>query len=327
MIDDLRARVHNGMDAVRAGVNRVGAYRVLFVVGLLLGAAVFGASGAVVSWLSNPVSQSGTVTYGAADGPDVTFTGDYNFTGTSVWSDNQTITWQSNQGNITLSSPDTTKVTVDQIQGSETKLSNLSVSNATLTIDAVDRNQKIAVHGGTETLNFRQVDTSTGADGEEDLYYAGSSGQTEITIYGLSSDTTVAAIDRGTDDVLDASTTNSNGVVTFTMPNSQHSVDIQTYDANPPQVDGDSATPNKSATVSGEPVTLAVNISDSDFPNDQLEVNFTVNGNVVDTQTVTSDGRVSYTLSDSETPVAGDHSWASPPPTSSTRRPARSLSC
>jgi len=62
-----------------------------------------------------------------------------------------------------------------------------------------------------------------------------------------------------------------------------------------------------STTVSGAPVSLSVDINDSDFSlGDEVTVEFYVDGSLVDTQTTSSNGTVTGTWS---SPTDGGHSW------------------
>lgn len=80
------------------------------------------------------------------------------------------------------------------------------------------------------------------------------------------------------------------------------------FQANDPEIDASSADPNNEA-VSGDPVELAINVSDPDFgtvQGDELTVEWTVNGESAGTSTTTSNGTVTHQVSDVD---AGTNTW------------------
>lgn len=282
--------------------------RALILVGFILGAVGVPAAGALAGWLSDPVQQSGDVTYSAADGPRVTLQGDYNFSGSSVFQDSETIDWTSEQGNITLSSQGRTNVTVDQIKGEWTNTSNLDVSGANLTINPEDKRQA-GVGGDADRFMFRDYRVD---DGTADLVYGGASGSTTLILYGLPSDTAIILRDTASGDVLGGGTTSNTGVLRVTgLPNSNHTVELQTSDGDP---EFDAATASPTGDQSTAPSELSINVSDPDMPGETVTVDFYHKNEsessyeLVGSDSRSTAGEVSTTI-DGANLSSGSHEW------------------
>lgn len=119
-----------------------------------------------------------------------------------------------------------------------------------------------------------------------------------------------------------------NGTVTFNasnLGNGSHSWHVETTDAygstntsstysfevvhHPPDFDNANATPRDGYKTSNREVTLSVPINDSDFAEtsgDTLTVNISMDGNVLKSQQITSNGTVSTTVTVS---TGGEHTW------------------
>lgn len=257
----------------------------LFVIGLVVGLAGVGTAMVAVSYLNDPVQQSGHVTYSAADGPNATFVGDYNFSGTGVYASANTINWTSDQGNITLSSQSSSDVWVDSIQGSWTNTSNISTAAGTkLAIDAEDR-RRIDVSGTASQFDYRDVSVD---DGQADVVFAGDA---TVTVRGLPSETGVAAV-NSSGALLDAATTNGSGVASFDIASSGTQVSFKTSSGGPVLSDL-----QPSGNLSVAPDQATVNVSDADFPGDNVTVEFRVDGTVVGSTSVSSAGQVTTSFS------------------------------
>jgi len=189
-------------------------------------------------------------------------------------------------GNFTSSG--STTVRVDQFNGTWTNLSSLDVSSNTLTVDINDK-QTIEIQGDTDSISYQDVGVD---DGTTDFVYAGSSGSTTLTIHGVPASTEIAAEDHQNDELLDVSTSDANGVVTFDMPNSQHTVRLATGSSSPSLSNLEPTGP-----LDSEPTTASVDVSDSDFPYDDVTVEFKIDGSSVGTDTVSSGGTASVSIS------------------------------
>jgi hypothetical protein len=269
--------------------------RALFFVGLVLGSVVFPqVVSALAAYLSNSGQNSGGVTYRAPDGPAANLTGTKQVNMTNPFPDNQTVDLRTDAGNITLSSPGRTNVTINEINGTWTNVSSLDVTGANLTINPDDK-QRIVVGGDADTLRYRE--TMQVGDGETDFIYGGASGTTTLKLYGLPADTYLGFYEPATGDVLAGGQTNSDGVlVVEDAPNSEHTVELVESDGDP-TFDDDSAKPT--GTQSGDVSELAINVTDADFPEDTVNVTFFLSGEKVGTDTLEDAGRANVTLSNS----------------------------
>jgi len=266
----------------------------LVAIGFLLGA-----SPAVGTLISNMVHTPSGVSVRATDGPEATVYAD-RVDLQQFQPDNNTLHLETSNGNITLSAQGHANVTVDEINGTWTNTSALNATTFDLTI-APDDKQNVTVAGDTSTLKFTSM---TLDDASTDFIYAGASGNTTLTVTGLPASTEIAAVDRNTHEVLAVATTDASGTATFSgMPNSEHSVELQTSDGDPVINDG---SPSDNETISTSSPTLTVNVSDPDLPDDELDVDFYLDGSKVGTKTVTSNGTVSI---DVTVDTGGHHTW------------------
>lgn len=197
--------------------------RLLFVVGIMLGAVVtVGVVMAAGGFLSNSV-QANNVTLHAPNGPAVTFQINTSVNLTEPFPDNNTIEFRSAEGNITLSSQNRTNATVTQLTGTETRLEQLDVAQSNLTINPPDK-PFVIVGQQADTLSFRDPNI---ADWTVDFAYSGPSGETYLVISGLPPNRKVKALDAATRVRLADDTTSGAGIAVFYLPNSGHSAIIR----------------------------------------------------------------------------------------------------
>lgn len=270
----------------------------LFLIGLLvpLGAAAGG------SLLTDAEPASGDVAIGASDGPTIVVTGISNkIELTEFTPDANTVEVSSDAGNGTFSSNGHTAATADTIEGEWTNLTALNVTGATLTVDPVDKDQA-SVSGDADTFKYR--DTMALDDNKVDFVYSGTSGTTTVTVRGVPANTDIGAVDD-TGTLLATATSNANGVVTLSgMANSEHNVSLT--EGTRPEV----SNLQPDGNLSTAPSELSVDVTDEDFPNgDSVTVEFTLDGSVIDTQTVTSNGTVTTSLPSSGETL-GEHTWS-----------------
>lgn len=200
--------------------------RVLLVVGFVVGAVMAGpVIGALANYLSTGTNFDGDVHVRAVNGPDVDSLGSKTVDDESLFPDKNTVRLITDKGNITLSSPSRTHVTIPEggINGTWTNTTNLNVTQANLTINPDDK-QKVAVGGDVDSFKFRDMALD---DGKIDFTYSGASGTTNVTVYDLEPDDKIDAFDADTGTVLDTSRTSSNGVLTLEVPNSKHNVELK----------------------------------------------------------------------------------------------------
>jgi len=210
--------------------------------------------------------------------------------------DDETVEVASNNGNVTVSGSSDANLTITQITGTETQVESLNVSGAPVTIDPEDK-PAATVEGETATLDFREMALD---DGTVDFSYSGSSGETTLTVRGLPADQVVAA--RDSTGLLDKATTDSNGVATFSLPNSEHDVTLASSSVSDPQLSDADPVGTQSTT----PNELAVNVTDPDFPGDEVQVNISLDGSQQTSQNITGATRVTTSIG-SISP--GTHTW------------------
>lgn len=274
----------------------------LIALGVVLPGMVGLASGAPLS-NSGPVSGPGPIS--APNGPTITVTGSADVNLTDPFPDANTLRLWTSKGNLTASSSGDSAATInfDDFEGTWTNATGLDVSSNALTVNPGDK-AAVTVSGDTDSLNF--TGSMAPDDGQTDFVYAGSSGTTTLTVNGLPTNTQMAAVDVDTNEVLAVATSDGTGSATFSgMPNSEHTVQLMTGVA--PSVDNSSASPQGGAGQSSRTVTLSIDVSDGDFPNDEVDVEFFVDGSSIGTESITSNGTVSKTT---DVNIGGTHNWS-----------------
>jgi hypothetical protein len=256
-------------------------------------ALVFGAVGGYAATSTFEVGNGGG--FGADGGPEVTVG-----PATQVPSGNpvESGTVVNISGTEFESSGDT-EAHIDKLGTSSewTNVSELSVSTNALTIRPENK-QETTVSGGISELSLTDVVVD---DGTVDFAYSGSSGSTTISLEGVPASTTIGAADVKTGELLDVSTSSGSGSVTFDLPNSDHAVNLETTSGGPSLSNG-----QPSGLLSSRPTTLSVDVSDPDFPQDELEVDFEVDGQDVGSTIISSSGTADVTVS-SQNFVGGEH--------------------
>jgi hypothetical protein len=267
---------------------------------LLLGVVLALVSGPVLGLMTGYLTSDGYeatagVRYNASNGPEVILSEDRTVESGSPFPDANTV----ELGNVTFSSSGQTVVQVDQYEGTWTNVSQLDVTGANLTINPDDK-QQVTVGGDTDTLRFTDVAVD---DGTADFVYGGASGSTTVTISDVPTNTKIEAVDQSNGNVLDISVSDGSGSITFEdLPNSEHTVELQTKSGGDPVVSNGTPT----GTISSRSTDLSVDVEDSDFPNDEVSVEFFVDGNRVGTDTLTSNGTASVSVSNLD---GGSHTW------------------
>jgi hypothetical protein len=274
--------------------------RALFLValvgGMALGPALGAAGGSFISSLF-PVASSGTVSFQTNSNLTVNYeTNGADLAGGDRFPNDNEVSIASSRGNITVSGADG-NVTVEDPTGTWTNTSLTDVSN-TIGFYPEDK-REILVTGETEELDWRDYRVN---NGQADVYYRGSSGQTELTFFDLPADEDVALVDVNSNEVLGTGTTAPSGVVSFQAPNSQHTAALRASDDGPTFSNASPTQP-----VTDDPVTLSVDVDDADFSGgDNVTVTLSHDGNQVKQTDITSAQTVSYTLN---SVTAGSHNW------------------
>lgn len=262
--------------------------RVLLLVGIVVVSALGpGAVAAAVSFLTNPAAVTSGATFAADSGMNVTLNENADVD-TSLFPDSNTVEIVSSEGNITVSASGPANASIDNINGTWTNVSAIDATTNDVTLDPDDK-QSITVGAQIDSIDFRDVKAD---DGTVDFVYAGTSGDSTVTITGLAANTDFIAVDADTGENLGGATSDSNGDASFTLPNSEHDVLLKSSDGGPglsdPQPEGEQST---------FPSKLSVEVSDPDFDDgENVTVEFYLDGSKVGENSTTSAGRVSVSI-------------------------------
>jgi len=278
----------------------------ILLVGALLGSALIGfaAVTTIDTGYDNPAPISDGVPFGAPNGFYVTVEGDTNAGTERFTNGTDTIVIQSDAGNVTSSAGGVADITyhTSNMTGTWTNGTDISASLNPVTIDPEDKEEAI-VGGDIERFSYKSASAIAADDGTVDFVYGGASGTSRVTVSGVPASTQLGAVDANSGELLDVATSDSSGTVTFdSLDNSDHNVVIQTGSA--PTVSNAQPT----GDLSNAPDELSVDIDDADFSGgDTVTVEFTLDGSVVGTQTTTTNGTVSQSITN---PDGGEHSWS-----------------
>lgn len=253
------------------------------------------------SHLTNTVPIDGEVPFSAPSGPSVTLVGPMDVNMTNMFPATDTVRVWSTKGNITVSGADGAAVTVDEINGTWTNTSSLGVVGKPITMDPGD---KAAVTLSGDLTRFDWRAGMAPDDGTPDFAYTSSLGAGSVTLTGLPANTEIAAVDPSTHNVLDVATTDGTGSVTYSsLPSGGHNVELMTSQGGP-VVNDASASPTGGLSSGSQ--TLSIDVSDADFPNDQVTVEFFKDGASIGTDTLSSNGTATQSATFS---LGGSHTW------------------
>lgn len=194
---------------------------------LLIAGIWFGVGLASAAVLNDAADYEGTVSLSGPGGtPEVVLTGSGRVDLEDFTQASDSLRIRTTNGNLTANG--TGAARLDSITGTWTNTTNLSVDGASLKLDPEDK-QAVTVAGKTDSLNFSAMVVN---DGDPDFVYEGPSGDTSITIEsGLPANVSLAAVDSAGQQ-LDSSDTDANGTITFVLPNSKHTISIQSQNAS-----------------------------------------------------------------------------------------------
>lgn len=262
---------------------------------------ILSSSAALGTHLTNSVETQGATYWAANSGVAVGVTGGPDVNATDFTKDSNTVWLRTSQGNVTVSATASTSVLVENINGTWTNVSSMSVSAADTTINPDDK-PEVVVGKDIDRLDFSTMAID---DGAVDFVYAGASGTSKITVNGLQADTKVYAVNKSNQEVLDSATSDGNGQATFTdLPNSEHTVELQTSDKPPTLSDAAPTGPQDS-----EPSELKVNVSDPELAGDnQVTVHFWLDDSKLGNKTTSTNGTVSIAINKDLT--GGQHEWS-----------------
>lgn len=251
---------------------------------------------------NGPVADPG-VSLNASDGPNVTLGETTEWTNTNPWVSDQNITLEP-WGSVTSNGP--TALTVDEFNGTWTRVSAVDANGHLVTIKPNDK-PTAAIGGDIERFNYS--DSIALDDASADFEYGGPSGTAIVQLHGVPANTDIAAVDADTGSLLDAERSDGSGVVTFDeLSQSDHTVELQSYDSSDPDIDNSSMSPSGTSRTVPSSIDLSVDVSDGDFPNDNLTVDFHLDGNEIGTKTLTSNGTATLTVTDDDK-IANSHDW------------------
>lgn len=265
-------------------------WRALLVVGLLLGAGTMLAVNNFQSDQASNISNGVTVSPTFSDF-ELTVQGDTEMNLSDAFPEPHTVDVNLSEGNISLAARNGTAATInkDEIEGTWTNVTDITAGGTWIEIYPYDK-QRVDVRGDLNKIAIRAV---TLDDGTEDFYIDGTdSGTGTVKLYDVTANEDIAAVDVDTGAFLDAASSDANGNVTFDIPLSAHSVELNTVDAVAPSV----TNPQPTGTVRFAEPTLSVDVTDGNFPNDELTLQWYVNGTLENTTTVTSNGTASATV-------------------------------
>jgi len=203
--------------------------------------------------------------------------------------------------NVTVSAGGPANITIDQIRGTWTNTSSINASANAVTIAPVDKSN-VTVSGGVTALSFQDAEI----DGTAQFTYSASSSGT-VTLTGLPADTEFAAATTG-GDVLTTGTTDGSGSAEVSV-DAGTDVQVALTDPTAPIVDNSTLSPSDGANLSERNTELSVDVADADFgteAGDTLTAEYVVDGSVAATDTVSSNGTSSATVSGLE---GGSHDW------------------
>lgn len=269
----------------------------LVLIGLLLTALV---GGAVALNFAITYQATDGVTYNAGpNGPSITLGYNTDVASGNPFPDENTITLQTTDGNATFTATSDVNATLDDVTGTRTELSEMNVTAGALTINPEDK-QSVSVEGDTDTLWFESMQLD---DGDADFQYSGpDGGTTTLTVTSLPANTAVLAVNQsGTP--LDKAETDASGDATFTLPQSTHTVELQSSSTSGPTF----SNPDPTGTQSTSPSELAVTVDDDDFPTDNVTVTISLDGSQVQSTTIESETRVTHSLGSL---APGSHTWS-----------------
>lgn len=148
-------------------------------------------------------------------------------------------------------------------------------------------------------------------DGVQDLYYQGqwSSGTARLVTKGHTPGIAIAAVD-GSGNVVDSNTVDAAGRLVVSVPASSDGTRLKLREISKPTVDNANADPKNNELIADQfTADLSIPIDDDDFSTsgDELTVRWFVNGNLKSTETYSSEGLASKTVSLN---TVGSQTWS-----------------
>jgi len=235
-------------------------------------------------------------TFGTDTGAEITLDSDTDLSG-NPFADARTL--ELPEGTVQDRGPDGGEVTVVNLDtGDSAVVSDVSGPTVAVNPDLYDT---VGLGGTIGQAKWSDIDTDAG-NTDVTLQNAGSNAT--ITIYGVAPDTFYKTL-NASDGIVGINQSDSSGTVTLSVAGAS-SVDVAPLDNQVPAL----SNPSPDGEVQQETVTLAADVDDDQLPGSSLNLTWRVDGSVVHTETISSAGRYNYTLSSSEIPGSGSHSWS-----------------
>lgn len=274
--------------------------RVLIVIGFIVGFSMV-ALGAV---FDTATPTSGKVPLVTNDGANITISGTTNVSldDGSIWSDD-TVIVRTTDGNLTVSStgPANATVNANDITGTYTNATQLDVSSNQMTLDPEDKPQ-VTLQGAATEAAWTDYALD---DGTVDMVISGPDAtSTDVTFYGLTPDVRVSAVNKSTGNPVAVGETNADGNVTLNIGHSTQTILLKTGDQSSFPV---LSNPSPTGDLSDEPNQLSIQVNDSDFPDDDVTVNISLDGTQQTSTTLQSNGTVTASVPNNLD--AGVHNW------------------
>lgn len=260
----------------------------------LLVAILLLASGAAAAYSAMFQAGSGT-TYEAPSGLVVSSSTDHGLDGTNPFVDSETIYLDG----VSVSSAGSADVTVDQFRGNRTELSSIDATSSPITVDPDDKSA-VEISGGVTALSWEDA----ALDNRNQITFS-ADGPGTITVTSLTAETNwTAATPDG--ELVDSGTTSVDGEADVDVE-SANDQELILFENDAPVADNASASPT--ASVNNENAELSIDVSDAQFgtaQGDSVSVEAFVDGSSIGTQTVSSNGTVTFDASNLED---GTHEW------------------
>jgi len=240
----------------------------------------------------------------AGDGLNVTVTGTNALATDGLFPYANTVDVRTGFGSVEFTASGTAAATVadTDLEGPFTNLTDVDASSTTITADPGDKAQ-LSINGDADAVAWSDYAPD---DGQADAVISGPDGtSSEVTFYGLEAGQTYTAWSPDSGTPIDVAQANDYGQVTFTVDHSSETLYLQEGDqSRAPGQDN----PSPTGDLDTEPSELSVEVTDEDFPDDEVAVTIDLDGTQIHTETVTGPSTVTTTIP-SEGLTGGEHTW------------------
>lgn len=276
---------------------------ILFVIGLVLGAGIVVATNDFGP--GEAVKISDNVTVQSPNGLELTMQGTTNVSMEDLFQGGGSeIVVNMSEGNITLASADSVSATIHKntITGEWTNVTDITAGSNWLEIYPESK-QRVDTRGDVNDIAIKSAALD---DGTTDFWYNGTDGGVvTVRIYDLPENTRIAAIDES-DTFKDVNRTDGSGTLWLDLDASSHSIEL--LDVNDTRSAPTQSNAGPTGLIPDTPSELSIDINDSDFPADEVNVSIYLDGNEIHQENITSNGTV--TTSNFGSLDLGEHTWA-----------------